>query len=487
MATQTRLTDDYQGFLDSKSQLDSMHGFEPIWMPDFLKDFQKYLVDWVIRKGRGAIFSACGTGKTPCQLVWAENVVRYTNKPVLILTPLAVAGQTVREADKFGIEAVRSRGGIVPDGARIIVTNYDQLHKYDPSKFSGCVCDESGAIKHFDSKRTSEVIEFMRMLPYRLLATATPAPNDFDELGTSAEALGEMGYQDMITKFFRKVFVSDYKGWNRNKFQLKGHADRDFWRWVCSWARACQKPSDLGFDDSEFILPPLETQEHTVVARTTREGFLFDVPAITLREQREERRRSIAERCEQVVSLVGNTGQQAIAWGHLNDECNLMTRMIKGAVQVAGSDHDDAKEERLLAFAAGQIRVLVSKPIICAWGLNLQNCSHQTFFVSHSYEQFFQAVRRSWRFGQTRPVHIDMISSEGEKGVIENLKRKAEAAELMFDQLVSLMHDPLKIRRGGDFTKEAKLPAWLGIPVGNGNGVRNENGIEHDHSEIQGD
>ncbi len=455
---------DYAAFIESKSQIGRNLGFEPVWMPEFLFPFQAALTAWAIRKGRAAILATCGLGKTPCQLVWAENVVRHTNKPVLVLTPLAVAQQTVREGEKFGIDCVRSSNGKFPAGARIVVTNYDRLHYFDPDDFGGGVADESGGIKNFKGQRTAEVTEFFRRMLYRLLCTATPAPNDYDELGTSAEALGEMGYQDMITKFFVKQTAKDYLGWGRTTYRLKGHADRDFWRWVCSWARACRKPSDLGFDDTEFILPPLETQEHMVVSRTNRPGFLFDLPAITLPDQREERRRTMAERCEKVADLVNDTSKPAVVWCHLNDEGDLLEKLIPDAVQVSGSDSDEVKEERFLAFQSGQIRVMISKPIVAAWGLNWQHCSHQTFFPSHSFEQYFQAVRRSWRFGQKQPVHIDMVTSEGEHGVMANLQRKADAAEAMFDRLVELMHDSMEIRRTNPFTGQAKLPAWV---VGN--------------------
>lgn len=454
---------DYQTFLESKAQLGSMSGFEPLWIPDFLFDFQRYLVEWAIGKGRSAIFADCGLGKTPLQLVWAENVVRYTNRPVLILTPLAVAGQTIREAEKFGIAAVRSKDGVLPRDARIVVTNYDQIHKYNPDDFSGAVGDESGGIKHFDAKRTALVTEFFRTLPYRLLCTATPAPNDFDELGTSAEALGEMGYQDMLTRFFKKGVVGGHLRWTLPKNTLKPHAEGDFWRWVCSWARACRKPSDLGFDDGPFVLPPLETAEHVVQSRRNRPGCLFDLPAKTLPEQREERRRTIPERCEHVAALVNDRSDPSVAWCHLNDEGDLLTRLIPDAVQVSGTDPDDLKEAKFIAFSEGRVRVLVTKPIIAAWGLNWQHCAHQTFFPSHSFEQWYQAVRRSWRFGQGRTVQVDVIASEGEAGVLENLKRKSEAADHMFDMIVSLMNDPLSIRRSVPFTAAMQIPPWLDV------------------------
>lgn len=451
----------YADFLESKAQFNTGCGFEPDFLPPYLFDFQRPLVDWAVRRGRSAIFASCGMGKTPMQLVWAENVARRTNRSVLVLTPLAVASQTVREAEKFGVEAVRVRDGTVPSDPKIVVTNYDQLHKFDPAAFAGAVADESACIKDMGGKRTAEVIEFMRRLPYRLLCSATPAPNDYDELGTSAEAIGEMGYHDMLTKFFKKKFAADYRGWNRQKFHLRGYAERDFWRWICSWARAVRKPSDMGFDDADFVLPPLVTREHVVESRTRRPGYLMDLPPRGLDEEREERRRTISERCEKVAELVTERDDCSICWCHLNDEGDLIERLIPGAVQIAGSEPDDAKEEKFLAFQSGEFKTLVTKPVIGAWGLNLQHCNHQTFFPSHSYEQYHQAVRRCWRFGQTRPVTIDMVSSSGEEGVLANLQRKAEQADAMFENLVSLMNDSLSISRSTYGTTRAEVPAWL--------------------------
>src|ERR1035437_608737 len=259
---------DYKTFLDRKAQVGGDHGFDPIWLPNFLFDFQKSLVEWAVMKGRDAIFADCGLGKTPIQLVWADNVVRHENKPVLILTPLAVSAQTLQESEKFNIEAERSSNGAMKPGARIVVTNYERLHYFEPNDFAGCVCAESSILKSFDGTRRKEITEFMRKLPYRLLCTATAAPNDYIELGTSSEALGELGYTDMLMRFFKndqntvKPMRYTWFGHPRtnhpeghehtDKWLFKVHAEKHFWRWVCSWARACRKPSDLGFDDGKF-------------------------------------------------------------------------------------------------------------------------------------------------------------------------------------------------------------------------------------------
>ncbi len=461
----------YTEFLDRKSQSGTFDGFDPVWMPDFLFDFQVSMVEWALRKGRAALFEDCGMGKTPQQLVWAENVVRKTNRPVLILTPLAVSQQTVGEAEKFGIQATRSHKGEIHPG--INVTNYERLHFFNPSDFAGCVCDESSILKSFDGTRRGEITEFMRKLQYRLLCTATAAPNDYIELGTSSEALGELGYMDMLGRFFKndqntiRPVVYRHHGQNfaalddAAKWRFKGHAELPFWRWVTSWARAIRKPSDLGFDDADFVLPPLIERDHLVEAKTAAPGMLFSLPAVGLKEQRDERRRTVEERCRKAAELVNDTGQPALVWCHLNDEGDLLESLIPDAEQVSGKDSDDTKECKFTMFAQGDTRVLITKPKIGAWGLNFQHCAHVTFFPSHSFEQYYQGVRRCWRFGQKRPVQVDVITTEGEKSVMQNLQRKAIAADKMFSNLVEHMNNSIAIDRGVKFTQPEKVPAWL--------------------------
>ncbi len=453
----------YQSFIDSKAQLGSSHGFDPIWLHDKLFDFQKHLVEWSLRKGRGGVFADCGLGKTLIQLVWAENIVKKTNKPVLILTPLAVGPQTKREGEIFHIGCDVSRDGRIPRLAKIVVTNYQRLHHFDPADFVGVVADESSILKNFDGKTKAAVTEFMRRLPYRLLCTATAAPNDYIELGTSSEALGELGYMDMLSKFFKNDQNSNHpnRQWSDGKWRFRGHAEQDFWRWVCSWARAVRKPSDLGYDDGRFVLPELKTVQHMVEAKTLRPGFMFETAAITLLEQRQERRRTISERCQRAADLINTSKANAVAWCHLNDEGDMLEKMIPGSVQVSGKDDDDSKEEKLVAFQNGGFRVLVTKPTIAGFGLNWQHCAHQTFFPSHSFEQWYQAIRRSWRFGQTRPVTIDVVTSEGEAAVLGNLQRKADAADDMFTRLVASMNNEMKITRENPFKTTEEVPAWL--------------------------
>lgn len=436
----------------------------------FLFPFQRDLVSWSLDRGRSAIFADCGLGKTPMQLVWANGVAENDGKPVLILTPLAVSPQTIREGRKFGISVERSRDG--SPCYPITVTNYERLERFSPADFSGLVCDESSILKSFDGVRRKEITEFARKVPYRLLCTATAAPNDYTELGTSSEALGEMGHMDMLNRFFvNKQNTSDTKehwrgfaaprefkgpGW-----RFKGHAETPFWQWVCSWARAVRRPSDLGYEDDGFILPPLNVREHTVTSRSHPPGMLFSVRAVNLREQREERRRTIQERCEKVTELVENTGRPALVWCHLNAEGDRLSEMISDAEQVSGSDSDDDKEAKLTAFANGDLRVLVTKPKIGAWGLNLQICSHVVYFPSHSYEQYYQAVRRCWRFGQERPVTVDIVATEGDKSVMENLGRKAIAADEMFSRLVSQMNAARSLNCKMRFEEREEIPAWL--------------------------
>lgn len=454
---------DYRAFLQSKMSEGANHGFEPIWMPDALFDFQCEMAGWAIRKGRGAKFADCGLGKTPMGLTWAANVAMYTDRPVLYLTPLAVAPQTVREAEKFGIDGVvQSRDGKV--AARVVVANYERLHLFKPDDFSGVVCDESSILKSFAGARKQEITAFMRKVPYRLLQTATAAPNDYIELGTSSEALGYLGHMDMLNKFFKNDLNNSAQGRMRGeviKWRLKGHAELPFWRWVCSWARAMRRPSDLGFDDAAFTLPPLHEVEHLVEAKSLADGMLFALPAVGLKEQRDERRRTVEERCDMVAQIVNKTNEPALVWCHLNDEGDKLESLIPDAVQVAGGDSDDCKEDRLMAFADGRARVLITKPKIGAWGLNFQHCNHVTFFPSHSFEQYYQAVRRCWRFGQKRAVRVDIIATEGERGVMQNLQRKADQADEMFSRLVAEMNHAQAVDRVNNMTKSIEVPTWL--------------------------
>jgi hypothetical protein len=453
----------YAEFINSKRQLSGYFGFDPIYMPDQAFDFQSMLIDFAVRKGRSAIFADCGLGKTLIQLAWAENVIRKTNKHVLVLTPLAVSHQTAKEAGKFGIDARRSNAGEFEPSPHIVITNYERLHHFNTNDFSGVVCDESSILKNFDGATKAAVTEFMRTREYRLLCTATAAPNDFIELGTSSEAIGELGFMDMIGRFFKKEgSTCSRKDETRSGiYRFRGHAESDFWRWVCSWARACRRPSDLGFSDDMFQLPDLITRQHIVKARTANPDYLFDMPARGLAEQRAERARSVVERCEKAAECATSHASPVLSWCYLNKEGDLLTRMIPGAVQVSGKDSDERKEECFKAFESGEIRALVTKPTIAGFGLNWQHCANQTFFPSHSFEQWYQAIRRCWRFGQTKPVTVEVISSEGEANVLANLQRKSDAADQMFNALVEFMWDELKIEKKSEPTTKEEIPSWL--------------------------
>lgn len=455
----------YADFIAEKAHDDSYTGFEEKRLPAFLFDFQISLVDWALRKGKASLFADCGLGKTPMQLAWSDAVVRRTNRPVLILTPLAVSYQTVREGEKFGIETRRSQDGTI--GTCSTVTNYERLASFDPSDFAGVVCDESSILKSFDGSLRGQITDFMRKVPYRLLCTATAAPNDYVELGTSSEALGYLGHVDMLNRFFkndqntsdsRSAFRADSRGGQRWRF--KGHAELAFWRWICSWARAIRKPSDLGFEDGQFVLPPLSEQVHYVEARTLAPGMLFRVPATGLFEQRQETRRTLTERCEAAAAKAAEH-KRSLVWCQLNDEGDLLERLIPNATQIKGADSDAKKEEAFRAFADGQIDQLITKSSIAGWGLNFQSCSHITTFPTHSFEQYYQGIRRCWRFGQTNPVTVDIIATEGDKAVMENLKRKQEAAERMFAHLIEQMNNVLSLSKGQESGQKESIPSWL--------------------------
>ena len=462
MTDHTSLPSDYAKLLERRRHAGSASGFDPLWLPGFLFGFQSFLTEFAIHQGRAAIFADCGLGKSPMELVWAQNVHKHAGKPVLLLTPLAVTFQMEAEAAKFGIDAATSRDGTVT--APITVANYERLHYFDRDRFGGVVCDESSAIKAFDGKRRAEVTDFLRKMPYRLFATATAAPNDFIELGTTSEAAGYLGYMDMLSRFFindantSKEIGGMFRG--KGGWRFKGHAEAHFWRWVASWARAMRKPSDYGFSDDGFVLPPLEYRQHVVKPHAPADdGALFEVPAVGLQEEREELRRSLTERCERAAELLADANP-GIAWCQLNAEGDLLAKLIPGAVQVSGSDDPDVKEECLAAFSRGEIRVLVTKPALGAWGLNWQHCHRMTYFPSYSYEQHYQAVRRCWRFGQHNPVTVDVITTPGGSRALEGLQRKAAQADRMFAALVEHMKDALAVDRSATYDKNVEVPPW---------------------------
>jgi len=773
---------EYDEFLKSKSQISGNYGFNPIFMPDYLYDFQKALTEWAVKKGKAAIFADCGLGKTPMQLVWAQNILEKTNKPVLIITPLAVSPQTIREGEKFNIECSRSKDGNIKK--TINITNYERLHYFNPDDFSGVVCDEcfppdtpidvfsidnskatkyikeiqrgdkiynakgidnvqktykrridravqisyrgqrvtcsenhpfftlhgwrsaqdlqpgdylmatetamrlvreniqpeiysiknesvlrdillsemedeyartsgqssykgstcadweekkcmvqeresdchkgiradksiesdeqpgdpeesfidvtgdksqtfrawgewnrtditranndgciireldcgicyiigetktrfsnmlqsrlresrlknsdrvrrikasfnerkrqeerqyagffrvesveileqgnpelekyrdadgfiyfydikaeqhpsfsvngalvhnSSILKNFSGIRRKQITDFLIKIKYRLLCTATASPNDYVELGTSSEALGELGNMDMLSMFFKTsdnaMQINQRYGdfWNRNKWRFKAHSENHFWQWVCSWARALRKPSDIGFQDRDFILPPLIIKDTICEHNKTLPGEIFVKIAVTLAEQREERKITIEQRCNAVLDKVGKHDVSLI-WCQMNGEGNILEKLIPESAQISGADSDDKKEELFLAFQSGQLKRLITKPKIGSFGLNFQHCSHMTFFPSHSFEQYYQGIRRCWRFGQKKPVEVDIITTTGELSVMQNLEKKSKQADKMFTKLTKYINDEVYINRTKKKTKKMEIPKWV--------------------------
>jgi hypothetical protein len=472
--------DPYYEFLHKKTQLGNSFGFAPIFEPKAMFDFQRFLLDWSLRKGRSAIFSDCGTGKSLMALTWGENILRKENKPVLIITPIAVGGQFENEGEKFGIECHVSRDGSPKPG--ITITNYERLHRFNSEDYIAVVCDESGILKHFSGATQKAVTRFMLKTPYRLLCTATPSPNDYTELGTSSEALGMLGYSDMLSRFFvqedaKRHRMNDVKLARKAKmgghfaklsyrvaqmigaYRLKGHAEIPFWQWVCSWARACRKPSDLGFSDEGFDLPPLTEREHIIEPTSAPDGMLFTLPAFGLAEERDERRRTLTQRCEYVAKLVDHK-KPAIVWCHFNSEGDLLERIIPDAKQVKGADSEEEKEEAYREFVSGRLRVLVIKPKIGAFGMNFQHCAHVVTFATHSWEQFYQSIRRCWRFGQQNEVIVDVVATQGESRVRENMIRKSNAADQMFTELIKHMNNATHLI-GDSYTEKVRIPEWL--------------------------
>lgn len=421
---------DYTEFIASKRIADVPTGLTGT--PDLnpgLFPFQRDIVRWALARGRAAIFADCGMGKTLMQLEWAHHVPGRS----IIVAPLAVAAQTVREAAKFGIPGVAYHRQPDPS-TRITVTNYEMLEKFDPGDFEAVVLDESSILKSYTGKFRNYIIDHWGRVPFRLAATATPAPNDFMELGNHSEFIGAMSRTDMLATFF----VHD--GGETQKWRLKGHAQDKFWEWVTGWAVMIQKPSDLGYEDGGFSLPPLEIIEDTVEPPASDSPFLFDLEARTLQERRDARRSTVRHRVAKVAELVNASRDPWVVWCDLNDESTALSAAIPDSVEVRGSDSPEDKETRLAGFADGTFRVIITKPSIAGWGLNWQHCAHMAFTgLSDSYEQFYQAVRRCWRFGQERPVFCHVVTATTEGAVVANIRRKEAASEEMAASMVAHM------------------------------------------------
>lgn len=419
----------YEQFLNSKRIITTDSGFAPGAINQLLFPFQRDIVTWSLRKGKVAIFADCGLGKTPMQLEWADRVCKHTEGNVLILAPLAVARQTVREGEKFGITITPCRQQ-TDVRAGVNITNYEMLQHFNPESFMGVVLDESSILKAYDGKTRTEIINDFKHTPYKLACTATPAPNDFMELGNHSEFLGVMNRNEMLSMFF----VHD--GGDTSKWRLKGHAEDKFWEWVASWAVVIQKPSDLGYEDGKFILPELDIKQHTVLGDAP-ESALFAIEALTLQERQAARRASTERRVKECANLVNSGSEPWIVWCDLNAESELLAKSIPDAVEVRGSDKQEYKEKSMLGFADGSIRVLVTKPSIAGFGMNWQHCNNVAFVgLSDSYELFYQAVRRCWRFGQVKPVNVHVITAETEGAVVANIERKERDAAKMITEMI---------------------------------------------------
>jgi hypothetical protein len=462
----------YLTFLDQKVRMAPAVGFDPVdsLMPAAIKPFQRDIVTWACRRGRAAVFAGTGLGKTIQELTWAQQVTEHTGGRVLLFTPLAVAEQTVAEDAKFGIDGVAYAKDEASISTPIVVTNYDRRQHFDPADFAGVVLDESGIIKDHDSRTRNDLTEACRDVPYLLCGSATPAPNDWTELGQHAEFLNVMSAKELLAvSFFHDGAV---RANAEEEWRLKRHAAADFWRWVASWSVMIRHPRDLGYDEPGYDLPPLDMRQVTVKASMAPAGgMLFPMQANTMQERLAARRDSIAERVAEAARLVAEAPDQPwLIWCNLNAEADALVKAIPGAVNVQGSDAPELKSKRLLGFARGEPRIMVSKPSIAGRGMNWQHCSRMIFVgLNDSFEQLFQAVRRCWRFGQSKPVTAYLIASDMEGAVVANLRAKEAKYEAMAEAMVEHMRDlSTAAVRGGRVsastyspTQTMEVPTWL--------------------------
>ena len=454
---------DYKEFIQTKKHSLNNFGFKANYIPEMAFDFQKFGIEKAIYRGRNANFYDTGLGKTLIQIAIAENVIRHTNKKVLILTPLAVAFQFILEAEKMGLGDVEySKDG--KHTKKIVICNYERLHYFDSKDFVCLIGDESSILKNFDGKIKGQVNAFIKKMPYRFLSTATPSPNDFIELGTSSEALGYMGYMDMLGKFFKNNQNSVDSN-NRNigeKYYLKPHAEKDFFAWVNQWAIMCKMPSDLGFSDERYILPELKVNKHTVnnnsLLAVDGQLMMFNKPAKSFHEIRHENKQTEQERCEQAIELAKD--KTSVYWCNTNNESAILKGLDKEAVEIIGSQSIEKKEEILKAFADGQIKRLITKAKITGMGLNWQHCNHSVFFPTWSYEQYYQAIRRFWRFGQKKDVTIDMVISDGQIRVLEALEQKTQKAIELHKNLTKNVNRSFE-NKVKEFNKAIVKPSFI--------------------------
>lgn len=453
----------YTQFLENKRHSIGNSGFNPNYFPDIAFDFQKYIIEKAILKGRIAVFADTGLGKTLIQLSIAKNVINHTNKNVLILTPLAVAFQFIIEAEKLRIDDIEySKDGKYTK--KIVICNYERLHYFDPANFVCVILDESSILKNFDGKIKSHITAFIKKVPYRFLSTATPSPNDFIELGTSSEALGYMGYMDMLTKFFKNNQNSVDSN-NRNigeKFYLKPHAEKDFFAWVNQWSIMVKMPSDIGFSNERYQLPKLILNKHIVknqsLVDVNGQIQMFTPIATSMTEVRHEQKQTEEKRCHQAIELAKE--KVSVYWCNTNNESSILKSLDSEAVEIIGSQSIEKKEEILMAFAAGQITRLITKAKMTSFGLNWQHCNHSVFFPTWSYEQYYQALRRFWRFGQKRDVTIDLVISDGQQRVIDALQQKTEKAIALHENLTRNVNRSFE-NKVKEFNKEIIKPSFL--------------------------
>lgn len=455
---------EYTEFLNRKRHLIGDFGFDAKFFPDCAFDFQKHVIERSIKKGRIANFLDTGLGKTLIQLSIAQNIVEHTNKKVLILTPLAVGFQFLKEAETRKITTDIQQTIKGEHSKKIVICNYERLHYLDSNDFVAVILDESSILKNFDGKIKNQINTFIKKVPYRFLATATPSPNDFIELGTSSEALGYMGYMDMLGKFFKNNQNSVDSN-NRNigeKFYLKPHAEKDFFAWVNQWSIMCKMPSDLGFSNDGYNLPQLIVNKHVVENQSlidvNGQIQMFNIVAKNFHEIKHEEKNTIKERCEKAVNLA--SGKNSVYWVNRNDESALIKQMDSDAVEIIGSQSIEKKEEILMAFANGEIDRLITKAKITGMGLNWQHCNHSVFFPTWSYEQYYQAIRRFWRFGQKNDVTIDMVVSDGQTRVIEALEQKTQKAIELYENLTKNVNQAFE-HKTKEFNKEIIKPSFL--------------------------
>lgn len=429
----------YLDFIESKKHSKIKSGITLIYDNPFLFDYQKHVTRYLVEKGRAACFLDTGLGKTLIELSVAQNYVEHTNKPVLIITPLAVAFQFIKEAQKFNIDNVEySKDGSFSHTTKIVVCNYERLHKFNSNDYDCVILDESSILKNFNGAIKSLVTGFMKKVKYRFLFTATPSPNDFIELGTSSEALGYMGYMDMLKTYFANNENNIRPQEIATKWYIKPHAVNDFFSWVASWSISMRKPSDLGFSDEAYKLPNLITNYNYVKNNQNwvvdGQVLMFGKVAKTMTEVRQEQKMTVTERCERAVEISANH-ETSVYWCNFNYEGDLLEQLDKDAYQIKGSMKLERKEELLLAFANGEIKKLITKPKITSFGLNWQHCNHTVYFPTWSYEQYYQSIRRFYRFGQKNDVTVDLVLSDGQKRVVDALEYKKDKANKLYDSL----------------------------------------------------